>query len=218
MTSQMIAAILFTGGQQKDHYLYFHSIISAPSALCALWPLLHFQAFLHPHLCYLHTPRILHLSGPLLYSILLFITFLSYVSCSVTYTFELPTGYWSYLVTWQRNTTNDEHGKEGQPLTEEETLAIRNIYDEDEETLIEDEDHLYPYEDHLYPYEDEESKQVLPFQRTGDMDWNPMLQTWEQRGSEGELVFTQNDWDMERLRWAQDDWATHPSTPEPPPP
>ena len=96
-------------------------------------------------------------------------------------------------------------------MTEEETLAIRNIYDEDEETLIED-------EDHLYPYEDEESKQVLPFQRTGDMDWNPMLQTWEQRGSEGELVFTQNDWDMERLRWAQDDWATHPSTPEPPPP
>ena len=55
-------------------------------------------------------------------------------------------------------------------------------------------------EDHLYPYEDEESEQVLPFQRTGDMDWNPVLQTWEQRGSEGEPVFAQNDWDAERLR------------------
>ena len=96
-------------------------------------------------------------------------------------------------------------------MIEEEALAIRNIYDEDEETLMED-------EDHLYPYEDEESEQILPFQRTGDMDWNPMLQTWEQRGSEGELVFAQNDWDAERLRWAQDDLATCPSTPEPPPP
>ena len=46
-------------------------------------------------------------------TLLLFITFLSYVSCSVTYTFEFPNGYWSYLVTWQRNATNDEHGEEG---------------------------------------------------------------------------------------------------------
>ena len=102
-----------------------------------------------------------------IHSILLFITFLSYVSCSVTYTFEFPTGYWSYLVTWQRNATNDEHG-EGQPLIEEEASAISNIYDEDEKTLMKG-------EDHLYPYEDEESEQVLPFQRTGDMDWNPVL-------------------------------------------
>ena len=146
-----------------------------------------------------------------IHSILLFITFLSYVSCSVTYTFEFPTGYWSYSVTWQRNATNDEHGEEGQPLTEEEALAISNIYDEDEETRIED-------EDHFDPYGDEESKQILPFQRTGDMDWNPILQTWEQRGGEREPVLAQNDWDTDGLRWAQDDWATHPSTPEPPPP
>ena len=57
-------------------------------------------------------------------------------------------------------------------MTEEEALAISNIYDEDEETLMED-------EDHLDPYGDKESKQILPFQRTGDMDWNPMLQIWE---------------------------------------
>ena len=96
-------------------------------------------------------------------------------------------------------------------MTEEEALAGNNIYDEDEETLMED-------EEHLYPYEDEESEQILPFQRTGDWDWNPTLQTWEQRGGEEELVVAQDDWDAERLRWAQDDWATCPSTPEPPPP
>ena len=56
-------------------------------------------------------------------------------------------------------------------MTEEEALAISNIYD-DEETLIKD-------EDHLNSYGDAESEQILPFQRTGDMDWNPMLQIWE---------------------------------------
>ena len=48
-----------------------------------------------------------------IHSILPFITFLSYVSCLVIYTFEFPTVYWSYSVTWQRNATNDEHGEEG---------------------------------------------------------------------------------------------------------
>ena len=95
-------------------------------------------------------------------------------------------------------------------MTEEEALAISNIYDEDEEILMED-------EDHLDPYGDKESKQILPFQRTGDMDWNPMLQIWEQRGGEREPVLAQNDWDTDGLRWTQDDWATRPSTPEPPP-
>ena len=122
--------------------------------------------------------------------------------------FQLDTGATQLL--WQRDATNNEHG-EGRPLTEEEALAGNNIYDEDEETLMED-------EEHLYPYEDEESEQILPFQRTGDWDWNPTLQTWEQRGGEEELVVAQDDWDAERLRWAQDDWATCPSTPEPPPP
>ena len=73
-------------------------------------------------------------------------------------------------VTWslgKEMLPNDEHG-EGQPLIEEEASAISNIYDEDEKTLMKG-------EDHLYPYEDEESEQVLPFQRTGDMDWNPVL-------------------------------------------
>ena len=121
------------------------------------------------------------------HSILLFITFLSYVSCSVTYMFEFPIGYWSYSVTWQRNATNDEHGEE-QPLTEEEALAIRNIYNEDEETLIED-------EDHLDPYGDEESKQIPPFQRTGDWDWNPTLQTWVQAGGEREPGPAWHSWD-----------------------
>ena len=136
-----------------------------------------------------------------IHSILLFILFLSYVSCSVTYIFKFPIGYWSYSVTWPRNATNNEHGEEEQPLREEEALAISNIYDEDEETLIKD-------EDHLNPYGDAESEQILPFQRTGDMDWNPILQTWEQRGGEREPVLAQNGLDTDGLRWAQDDWAT----------
>ena len=131
-----------------------------------------------------------------IHSILLFILFLSYVS---------------YSVTWPRNATNNEHGEEEQPLREEEALAISNIYDEDEETLIKD-------EDHLNPYGDAESEQILPFQRTGDMDWNPILQTWEQRGGEREPVLAQNGLDTDGLRWAQDDWATWPSIPKPPPP
>ena len=122
--------------------------------------------------------------------------------------FQLDTGATQLL--WQRDATNNEHG-EGRPLTEEEALAGNNIYDEDEETLMED-------EEHLYPYEDEESEQILPFQRTGDWDWNPTLQTWEQRGGEEEPVLAQDDLNIERLRWAQDDWATCPSTPETPPP
>ena len=73
-------------------------------------------------------------------------------------------------------------------MTEEEALAMRNIHNEDEETLIED-------EGHLEPYGDEESKQILPFQRTGDWDWNPTLQTWGQAGSEREPGPAWHSWD-----------------------
>ena len=66
-------------------------------------------------------------------------------------------------VTWQRNATNGDHGEEEQLLREEEALAISNIYDKDKEILIED-------KDHLDPYGDEKSEQILPFQRTGNMD------------------------------------------------
>ena len=38
------------------------------------------------------------------------------------------------------------------------------------------------------------------------------------KGGENEPVLAQNDWDTDGLRWAQDDWATCPSTPETPPP
>ena len=76
-----------------------------------------------------------------IHSLLLLITFLSYVSCSVTYTFESLTGYWSYLVNW--HTTNNgpqraqpltEEEEELQPLTEEEALAVYNMFNEDEGT------------------------------------------------------------------------------------
>ena len=89
-----------------------------------------------------------------IHSLLLLITFLSYVSCSVTYTFESLIGYWSYSVNW--HTTNDGP-RRAQPLTKEEelqlltekmALAVYNIFDEDEGTLIEDEgEHLHPMED-----------------------------------------------------------------------
>ena len=97
-----------------------------------------------------------------IHSLLLLITFLSYVSCSVTYTFESLTGYWSYSVNW--HSTNNgpqkaqpltEEEEELQPLTEEEALAVYNMFNEDEGTLIEDEG------EHLHPMEDAESEQIL---------------------------------------------------------
>ena len=104
-----------------------------------------------------------------IHSLLLLITFLSYVSCSVTYTFESLIGYWSYSVNW--HTTNDgprraqplTKEEELQPLTEE-ALAVYNMFNEDKGTLIEDEG------EHLHPMEDAESEQILSFQRTGDWD------------------------------------------------
>ena len=101
-------------------------------------------------------------------------------------------------------------------MTEEEALAMRNIHNEDEETLIED-------EGHLEPYGDEESEQIFPFQRTGDWDWNPTLQTWVQAGSEREPGPAWHSWDNagwgnNELTRTRDDWATRTPTPEPPPP
>ena len=130
------------------------------------------------------------------HSILLFVTFLSYVSCSVSYTFESLIGYWSYLVNWhtinngpQRAQSLTEEEEELQPLTEEEALAVYNMFNKDKGTLIEDEG------EHLYPMEDVESEQILPFQRTGDWDWNPTLQTWVQAGGEREPGPAWHSWD-----------------------
>ena len=158
------------------------------------------------------------------HSILLLIAFLSYVSCSVTYTFESLTGYWSYLVKWhitsngpQRTQPLTEEEEELQPLTEEEALAVYNMFNEDEGTLIEDEG------EHLHPMKDVESEQILPFQRTGDWDWNHTLQTWVQAGGEREPGPAWHSWDNagwgnNELTRTRDDWATHTPTPEPPPP
>ena len=77
------------------------------------------------------------------HSILLFVTFLSYVSCSVSYTFESLIGYWSYLVNWhtinngpQRAQSLTEEEEELQPLTEEEALAVYDMFNEDEGATI----------------------------------------------------------------------------------
>ena len=158
-----------------------------------------------------------------IHSLLLLITFLSYVSCSVTYTFKSLTGYWSYLVNW--HSTNNgpwraqplTEEEELQPLTEEEALAVYNMFNEDKGTLIEDEG------EHLHPMEDAESEQILPFQRTGDWDWNPTLQTWVQAGGEREPGPARHSWDNagwgnNELTRTRDDWATCTPTPEPPPP
>ena len=79
------------------------------------------------------------------HSILLLITFLLYVSCSVTYTFKFPTGYWSYSVNWHTTNNGSQRAQpltkgeeeELQPLTEEEALAVYNMFNEDEGTLRE---------------------------------------------------------------------------------
>ena len=68
-----------------------------------------------------------------------------------------------------------------------------------------------------------ESEQILPFQRTGDWDWNPTLQTWVQAGSEREPgpawhSWNNAGWGNNELTRTWDDWATHTPTPEPPPP
>ena len=159
-----------------------------------------------------------------IHSLLLLITFLLYVSCSVTYTFEFLIGYWSYSVNW--HTTNDgpwraqpltEEEEEIQSLIEEEALAVYNMFNENKGTLIEDEG------EHLHPMEDVESEQILPFQRTGDWDWNPTLQTWIQAGDEREpgpawYSWDNASWGNNELTRTWDDWATCTPTPEPPPP